>query len=181
MLAYTKGAAMDDGDDAPPIRRGSKVPDLLRYQERYETSATRQTRTKAKVTTNTVRNNIVHRADVGAEILCIRLAVAQLTRGEFECWLALKEGVLFDALPKRSRRMVIRTWHVIPPPAKSATVEQVARHYGYTEGSVRRMDREARRVLNDIRERAGLIGDVPHVPIWPAVMTDETLLRYLYG
>jgi hypothetical protein len=39
----------------------------------------------------------------------------------------------------------------------------------------------ARRVLNDIRERAGLIGDVPHVPIWPAVCSDNNLLAYLYG
>jgi hypothetical protein len=182
MLAMQQEARMmvDDAGDGP-IRRHSKVPDLLRYQERYETSSTRQTRTKAKVTTNTVRNNIVRRVDCGAEILCARLAVAQMTRGEWESWIGLKEGVLFDPLPKRSRRMVIRTWHALPPPARSATVEQVARHYGYTEGSVARMDREARRVLNDIRERAGLTWDVPNVPIWPAVMTDESLLRYLYG
>jgi hypothetical protein len=119
--------------------------------------------------------------DVGAEIVVMKLAVAQMTRGEFECWLALKEGVLFDPLPKRSRQTVIRTWHVIPPPAKSASVEQTARHYGYTERSVVELDRTARRILNGLRERAGLTLDVPNVPIWPAVCSDNNLLAYLYG
>lgn len=167
------------GDDEQPRR--SRVPDLLRYESQYETSSTRQQRTKGKITTNTMRENVRKRVDVGAEIVCLKLAVAQLTKGEWECFMALREGVLFDPLPKGSRRHVSRTWHVIPPPAKSATVEQVARHYGYTEGSVARMDREARRVLNGIRERAGLTGEVPSVPIWPAVMSDENLLRHLYG
>jgi hypothetical protein len=174
-----RSAAM--GDDGETQRRRSRVPDLLRYEERYETSSTRQQRTKGKITTNTMRENVRKRVDVGAELVCARLAVSQMTRGEWESWIGLKEGVLFDPLPKRSRRAVIRTWHVIPPPARSATAEQVARHYGYTEGSVVRMDREARRLLNGIRERAGLTGDVPVVPIWPLVMNDETLMAHLYG
>jgi hypothetical protein len=169
-------------DDETQRRRHSRPPDLLRYNEQYEGSSTQQQRSKGgKVTTNEIRRNVVRRVDVGAEIVCMKLAVAQLTRGEFECWLALKEGVLFDPLPKRSRRMVIRTWHVVPPPAKSASIEQTARHYGYTERSVVELDRTARRILNGLRERTGLTLDVPAVPIWPAVMNDATLMDYLYG
>jgi hypothetical protein len=183
MLAMQQEARMmvDDAGDGP-IRRHSKVPDLLRYQERYETSSTRQTRTKAKVTTNTVRNNIVHRVDYGVEIMCILLAVDQMQRGEFESWIALKEGVLFDPAPKkRMRRPTRRNWFVIPPPAKSATVEQVARHYGYTEESVRRMDQRARKMLTEIRAAAGLLDEVPKVQIWPAVMTQRSMMAHLFG
>jgi hypothetical protein len=179
-VAIMARSVMSMGDDETHGRR-SRPPDLLSYESRYETSSTRQQRTKGKITVNEVRANVVKRVDCGAEIVVMKLAVAQLTRGEFECWLALKEGVLFDPLPKRSRRYVIRTWHVIPPPAKSASVEQTARHYGYTERSVVELDRTARRILNGLRERAGLTLDVPAVPIWPAVMNDATLMDYLYG
>lgn len=181
-MAIVKGVAVDDGDDLiRPIRR-SRPPELLSYEERYETSSTEQHRTKkGKITTNEVRRNVVKRVDVGAEIVVMKLAVAQLTKGEWECFIGMKEGVLFDPLPKGARPMVRRTWHALPPPARSATAEQVARHYGYTEGSVVRMDQAARRVLNGIRERAGLTWDIPNVPIWPAIQTDETLLRHLYG
>ncbi len=168
--------------DEPPARPPARVPNLLAYEERADTRTTRHVRTRSKVTTPEIRPNIRRRVDVGAEIVCIRLAVAQMTRGEFECWIALKEGVLFDPLPKRSRTVhARRNWRVVPPPATSATVEQVARHYGYTEGSVKRLDQSARKLLDEIRERAGLIGDEVRVPIWPAVMSDRALLDHLYG
>jgi hypothetical protein len=175
MLAYAKGAAMDDGDDLLPLRRrASKPPDLLRYEERYETSATRQTRTKAKVTTNTVRNNIVHRADVGAEIRCLRLAVGQMSRNEWQSYIALKEGVLFEGEGAR------RWWHVVPLPARSATPEQTARHYGLRVETVNRYERRAREVLNRIRAAAGLTGDDMQIPVWPVVQSDDALLAYLF-
>lgn len=170
----------DDGDGQEP-KPPAKVPDFLRYEERAETRTTQHTRTKSKVGVVTTRKNIVLRVDAGAEIVCAKLAVAQMTRGEWECWIALKEGILFDPLPKRSRGIVRRRWFVVPLPAKSATVEVVVRHYGYTERSVREMDRTARRVLNRFREAAGLIGDDVRVPIWPVVMNDETLIRHLFG
>lgn len=179
MVAQAGVLHMDD--EVSKRQPRSRPPDLLRYEERYETSSTHQTRTKSKITTNEIRPNVVRRVDVGAEIVVMKLAVAQMTRGEFEAWIGMKEGVLFDPLPKHSRQHVVRNWHVIPPPAKSATAEQVSRHYRYTEGSVVRMDREARRILTGLRERAGLTGDVPNVPIWPAVNSDRALLDYLYS
>jgi hypothetical protein len=163
------------GDDEQ--RRRSKPPDLLKYNEQYEMSSTRQQRTKAKVTTNTVRNNIVKRADVGAELVCMRLAVAQMTKLEWLCYIALKEGVLFDPLYDGA---TTRTWRVVPPPVKTATVEQVARQYGMRTETVERYERSARRILDMIRAAAGLTGDQPSVPIWPTIQNDETLLRFLF-
>ena len=182
MIAQTIGAYfMDDGDDLLPIRK-SHIPDLLRYEERYATSSTRQTRSKGgKVTTNTVRPNIVHRVDVGAEIMCIMLAVDQMQRGEWECWIGLKEGILFEPKPKKSRKPGRRWWKAVPPPAKSATIEQVAKHYGYTERSVAEMDRRARGLVAAMRDAAGLTGDHPAVPIWPTVMSQRNMLRHLFG
>jgi hypothetical protein len=179
FTARSAGMTMD-GDETQQPRR-SRVPDLLRYEERYETSSTQQQRTKGKITTNTMRENVRRRVDVGAEIMCVMLAVDQMQRGEWECWIGLKEGVLFEPKPKRSRKPGRRTWFVIPPPARSATVEQVARHYGYTERSVAEMDRRARKTLNEIRAAAGLTGDVPSVPVWPAVMSQRAMLKHLFG
>ena len=165
-------------DDEP---QRSRIPNLLAYEQRADTRTTRHERAGSHIGTPQVRPNIVKRVDCGAEIVCAKLAVAQMTRGEWECWIAMKEGILFDPLPKRSRRMVTRTWHVVKPPATSATADEIARHYGYTVGSVIRMERQARHILNDIRTRAGLTAEVRAVPIWPAVMSDANLLRYLYG
>lgn len=178
-IAYTKVGmtVADDGDDL--VRRPSRVPDLLRFQEHLEMSSTRQQRTKkGKITTNTIRPNVVKRVDVGAEIVVMKLAVAQMTASEWQVFIAMKEGVLFDPLWDGA---TIRTWHVVPLPAKTATVEQVARHYGMRTETVERYERSARKVLNDLRARAGLIGDDPRVPIWPAIMTDRRLLDMLYA
>jgi len=171
---------MDDGNDLP---RKSRPPNLLRYTEQYETSSTRQTRSKGgKVTTNTIRPNVVKRVDQGVEIMCVLLAVDQFQRGEWECWIGLKEGVLFDPAPKKRMSTPIRrTWFVVAPPAKSATVEQVARHYGYTEESVRRMDQRARKLLNEIRAAAGLFTDGPTIQVWPAVNSQWNMMDHLFG
>jgi hypothetical protein len=185
QLAMTREVRMvasnGDGDDQSIPQRPARPPNLLRYEERADTRSTRHARVGSKIGTPQIRPNIVHRVDAGAEIVCIRLAVAQLTKGEWECWIALKEGVLFDPAPKGARGIYHRHWFVVPLPAKSATVEQTARHYGYTERSVKEMDRTARRLLARFREAAGLVGEDVRVPIWPAVCTDENLLRYLYG
>jgi hypothetical protein len=180
LAAAVRSVAM--GDDET-LRRRSTVPSLLRYESQYESSSTQQTRSKGgKVTTNEIRRNVVRRVDVGAEIVVMKLAVAQMTRGEFQVWIALKEGILFrPALSRFSREIAPRTWFVIPPPAKSATIEQVAQYYGYTESSVKRMDQSARKLLNELRERAGLMKEIPDVPIWPAVNSDERILAYLFG
>jgi hypothetical protein len=194
VAAAARSVGMMATDDETQRRRHSRPPDLLRYNEQYEGSSTQQQRSKGgKVTTNEIRRNVVRRVDVGAEIVCMKLACSQMTRGEWESFIGLKEGILFDPppplivseLPKGQWYRVsvprTRTWHAVPPPARSATIEQVARHYLYTEGSVARMEREARRLLNTLRERAGLTRDIPDVPIWPAIMSDESLLRMLYG
>jgi hypothetical protein len=193
ITARSNPMAMD-GDEEQPRR--SRPPDLLRFNERYETSSTQQQRSKGgKVTVNEIRPNVVKRADVGAEIVVMKLAVAQMTAAEWQVFIALKEGVLFDPLPPpppttaplpeglryRPRTPTLRTWHMVPPPARTATVEQVARHYGMRTETVERYERSARRILHTLRERAGLTAAVPSVPIWPAIMSDERLLRYLYG
>lgn len=194
MVALSKGAMMvvigDDGDDLLPRR--SHVPDLLRYQERADDRATAHVRSGKKVGEGVIRENIRKRVDVGAEIIVMKLACSQMTNGEWESFIGIKEGILFDPLPAtiltylprgQNYRVAVpktRTWHAVPPPAKNATAEQVARHYRYTEGSVVRMERQARRLLNSLRERAGLTWDVPNVPIWPAIMSDENLLAMLF-
>jgi hypothetical protein len=180
-VAMAARSVVSMGDDEHGKGERSTVPSLLSYEERYERSSTRQQRTKAKITVNEIRANVVKRVDVGAEIMCIMLAVDQMQRGEFESWIALKEGVLFERKPKRSRKPGRRAWHVIPPPARSATAEQTARHYGYTERSVVEMDRRARKALSEIREAAGLMGDNPAVPVWPAVMSQRNMMRHLFG
>jgi hypothetical protein len=183
-----------DGDETEQPRR-SRPPDLLRYNERYETSSTQQQRSKGgKITVNEIRPNVVKRADVGAEIVVMKLAVAQMTAAEWQVFIALKEGVLFDPAPPptpttaplpeglryRPKAPMLRTWHMVPPPARTATVEQVARHYGMRTETVERYERSARRILHTLRERAGLTAAVPSVPIWPAIMSDTNLLKHLF-
>jgi len=171
---------VDDGDDLTRKRHSHPV-DLLKYEERYATSSTTHTRSKKKLAHLRVRENIARRADVGVELMCVMLAVDQMQRGEFECWIGLKEGILFEPKPKRSRKPGRRWWKSVPPPAKSATVTDVARHYGYTERSVTEMDRRARKTLDLFRRAAGLLDNADVVQVWPAVNNQRNLMEHLFG
>lgn len=162
---------------------------LLRYESDHTTSAVQAHRTgaKGKIAALEPRPQLVRRVDAALEIRLVKLAVAQMTPAEWECWIAGQEGVLFTSCRvKRQRpsyvwhgRNLMRSWMVIPPPAKHATVEQIAEHYGYTTASITRMEREARKLYRAIRHDAGLSGDLPLVPVWAALLADAELISLL--
>jgi exopolyphosphatase/pppGpp-phosphohydrolase len=97
-----------------------------------------------------------------------------MSTNEWQCYIALKEGVLFEGEGRH------RWWHVVPLPARTATPEQTARHYGLRVETVNRYERRAREMLTRIRAAAGLIGDEAHVPVWPVMQSDDALLAYLF-
>lgn len=166
--------------DEPIAPTATATLDLLRYERDAATSSTTHGRTKrGKVTSVQPRAAVVRRADMGLEVRAVRLAVAQMTRGEFVCWIALRDGVFCHHRKGAKRAVGGGTWEPVRPPHTTATEEAVCVRYGLAPKTVRDYDRTARALVETYRVALGLTGTPPDFPVWATLLSDELLTRLI--